>query len=188
MQPSLNGRPPPPVVVITGATAGVGRATAVAFARRGARIGLLARGLEGLAGTLQEIESEGGEGIAIPTDVADPEAVERAAEQVEESLGPIDLWVNNAMATVYGEFIDVEPHEYRRVTDVCYHGTVYGTRSALKRMLPRDRGTIVLVGSALAYRGIPLQAPYCGAQHGIQGMFESVRSELLHRRSTRDPG
>lgn len=173
----------PEVVVITGATAGVGRAVAHAFARQGAHIGLLARGAERLEATRREVEQLGGRAIGIPTDVADARRVESAATAVEEAFGPIDIWVNNAMTSVFAEFLDVEPDEYERVTDVCYHGTVHGTRSALKRMLPRDRGSIVLVGSALAYRGIPLQAAYCGAKHAVQGMFDSVRAELHHNNS-----
>lgn len=173
----------PDVVVITGASAGVGRATARAFARQGARIGLLARGAEGLEATRREVEGLGGEAISVPTDVADATQVEAAAEAVEAAFGPIDVWVNNAMTSVFAEFTSVEPDEYERVTDVCYHGQVHGTRAALKRMLPRDRGTIVLVGSALAYRGIPLQSAYCGAKHAVEGMFDSVRTELLHNNS-----
>lgn len=171
----------PEVVIITGGTAGVGRAIAHEFARRGARIGLLARGTERLSATKREVQELGGEALEVPTDVADAAQVESAAAAVEDAFGPIDIWVNNAMTSVFGEIIDVEPDEYRRVTDVCYHGTVYGTMSALKRMIPRDKGIIVQVGSALAYRGIPLQAAYCGAKHAIQGMFESLRSELIHR-------
>ncbi len=173
----------PEVVVVTGATAGVGRATVRAFARRGAHVGILARGEDGLEAAKREVEAAGGRALAVPTRVADAEAVERAAEQVEDELGPIDVWVNNAMTSVFAEFVDIEPEEYRRVTDVVYHGQVYGTRAALRRMLPRDRGSIVLVGSALAYRGIPLQSAYCGAKHATQGMFDSVRAELLHRKS-----
>ena len=171
------------VVVITGATAGVGRATARAFAKDGARIGLLARGIDGLEATKRDVEALGGEALIVPTDVADADQVEAAAASVEEAFGPIDIWVNNAMTSVFAEFTDVEPDEYKRVTDVCYHGQVNGSRSALKRMLPRDRGTIVLVGSALAYRGIPLQSAYCGAKHAVEGMFESIRTELLHNDS-----
>lgn len=171
--------PNPEVVVITGATAGVGRAVARKFAADGAKIGLLARGKDRLESTKREVEALGGQALMIPTDIADADALERAAEKVEEHFGPIDIWINNAMVTVYGELQDIEPDEYKRVTDVCYHGTVYGTMSALKRMLPRDRGTIVQVGSALAHRGIPLQAAYCGAKHAAQGMFESLRSELI---------
>lgn len=174
----------PEVVIITGATAGVGRAVAHAYARRGARIGLLARGTERLNATKREIQELGGEALEVPTDVASAEQVDSAAAAVEDAFGPIDIWINNAMTSVFAEFIDVEPDEYRRVTDVCYHGTVYGTMAALKRMLPRDRGTIVQVGSALAYRGIPLQAAYCGAKHATQGMFESLRSELIYRRAS----
>lgn len=171
------------VVVITGASAGVGRATARTFAKRGARIGLIARGRERLEATKREVEDLGGQALVLPADVADAEAMEAAAEAVERELGPIDVWINNAMTAVFAEFVDTTPEEYQRVTDVVYHGQVYGTMAALKRMLPRDRGTIVLVGSALAYRGIPLQSAYCGAKHGVQGMFDSIRAELLHRGS-----
>jgi NAD(P)-dependent dehydrogenase (short-subunit alcohol dehydrogenase family) len=168
------------VVVITGASAGVGRATARAFARRGARIGLLARGADGLEGARGDVERLGGQALALPTDVADAEQVEAAAVAVEEAFGPITIWVNNAMTSVFSPVREMEPEEYRRVTEVCYLGTVYGTLSALRRMLPRDRGSIVFVGSALAYRGIPLQSAYCGAKHAIQGFFDSLRSELIH--------
>ena len=176
---SLSGR----VVVITGASAGVGRASARAFAARGAKVALLARGTDGLKAARQEIEADGSEAIDLPCDVADTEAVEAAAGTVEADLGPIDVWVNNAMVGILGGFTDIDPEDYRRVTEVTYLGYVNGTRSALHRMLPRDRGTIVQVGSALAFRGIPLQAPYCGAKHAIEGFTESVRCELLHRRS-----
>ena len=168
------------VVVVTGASAGVGRATARAFAARGARIGLVARGRDGLEGARQEVEAAGGEALVLAADVADHEQVERAASAVEEAFGPIDVWVNNAMATIFAPFVDIVPEEFTRATEVTYLGYVWGTRAALRRMLPRDRGTIVQVGSALAYRGIPLQAPYCGAKHAIQGFTESVRCELLH--------
>jgi NAD(P)-dependent dehydrogenase (short-subunit alcohol dehydrogenase family) len=171
------------VVVITGGSAGVGRAVAQRFARRGARIGLLARGPERLEAAATEVEKSGGSALAIPTDVADPDAVERAAEEVEGKLGPIDVWVNNAMATIFAPFHEIQPDEYRRATETTYFGTVWGTMAALRRMRARNRGTIVLVGSALAYRGIPLQAPYCGAKHAIKGFFESLRTELLHEGS-----
>jgi len=173
----------PRVVVVTGASAGVGRATAKAFAARGDRIGLLARGEEGLAAAAREVREAGGEALCIPTDVADFEAVEAAAERVERELGAIDVWVNDAMATVFAPFAEVEPAEYRRATEVTYLGCVWGTKAALRRMLPRDRGVVVQVGSALAFRGIPLQAPYCGAKHAIEGFSESLRAELLHDRS-----
>jgi NAD(P)-dependent dehydrogenase (short-subunit alcohol dehydrogenase family) len=171
------------VVVITGASAGVGRATARAFAAGGARIGLVARGEDGLAGARADVERAGGQAAAIPTDVADPDQVEAAAAAIEERFGPIDVWVNNAMTSVFARFWEIEPGEYRRATEVTYLGTVHGTLAALKRMRPRDRGAIVQVGSALAYRGIPLQSAYCGAKHAIEGFTESLRSELLHERS-----
>ncbi|HUP46189.1 MAG TPA: SDR family oxidoreductase [Thermoanaerobaculia bacterium] len=171
------------VVVITGASAGVGRAVAQEFAREGARIGLIARGVEGLEGAKREVEELGGKALVLPLDVADAEAVERAAQKVEETFGPIDIWVNNAMATVFGPIRELTAEEVRRVTEVTYLGFVFGTLSALRRMLPRDRGTIVQVGSALAYRGIPLQAAYCGAKHAIQGFNDSLYSELIHDRS-----
>jgi NAD(P)-dependent dehydrogenase (short-subunit alcohol dehydrogenase family) len=150
--------PFPNVVVITGASAGVGRATVRAFASRGADVGLLARDAGGLEAAAKEVEAFGRQAVAVPTDVADPEEVEAAAAQIEERLGPIDVWVNNAMTSVFAPFTEIEPEEFRRVTEVTYLGLVFGTRSALRRMLPRDRGTIVQVGSALAYRGIPLQS------------------------------
>jgi NAD(P)-dependent dehydrogenase (short-subunit alcohol dehydrogenase family) len=171
------------VVVVTGAGSGVGRAVARRFGRDGAKVALLARGGEALAAARREIEQEGGTALAIETDVADPEAVEAAASRAEAELGPIDVWVNDAMTTVFAFFEDIEPDEYRRATDVTYHGTVWGTRAALRRMSPRGSGTIVLVGSALAYQGIPLQAPYCGAKHAIKGFFDSVRCELRNRGS-----
>ncbi|HEX8219037.1 MAG TPA: SDR family oxidoreductase [Chloroflexia bacterium] len=173
----------PEVVVITGASAGVGRATVQAFARRGARIGLLARGEEGLVGARRDAERLGGKALILPTDVADAGQVEAAAEAVEREFGPIDVWVNNAMTSVFSPFMEMTAEEFRRVTEVTYLGYVYGTQSALKRMLPRDRGHIVQVGSALAYRGIPLQSAYCGAKHAIQGFTESVRAELIHDKS-----
>ncbi len=171
------------VVVITGASAGVGRAIARAFARRGASIGLLARGHEGLEGACRDVEELGGKALAIPTDVADAAQVEAAASQVEETLGPIDIWVNDAMASVFSPVKEMEAEEYRRVTEVTYLGCVYGTLAALHRMLPRDQGRIIQIGSALAYRGIPLQSAYCGSKHAIQGFTESLRCELLHDKS-----
>lgn len=171
------------VVVITGASAGVGRAAVRAFARQGADIGLLARGVDGLEAARHEVEGKGGCALAIPTDVADAVAVERAAERIERELGPIDVWVNNAMVSVFSPVKDMTADDVRRVTEVTYLGVVYGTLAALKRMLPRDAGAIVQVGSALAYRGIPLQAAYCGAKHAIQGFTESLRCELLHDKS-----
>jgi short-subunit dehydrogenase len=168
------------VVVITGASAGVGRATVREFARRGADIGLLARGFDGLEAARREVEAQGGRALAIPTDVARAQDVEAAAERIEQELGPIDVWVNNAMASVFSPVKQLTADEVRRVTEVTYLGVVHGTLAALRRMLPRDRGSIVQVGSALAYRGIPLQAAYCGAKHAIQGFTESLRCELLH--------
>ena len=171
------------VVVITGASAGLGRATAQAFARRGARIGLIARGKDGLEGARVDVENAGGEALAIPTDVAHSEEVEAAAEAIEKQFGPIDIWVNNAMTTVFSPFMEITAEEFKRATEVTYLGTVYGTMAAMRRMHPRNRGTIVQVGSALAYRSIPLQAPYCGAKHAIAGFTDSLRSELIHDRS-----
>jgi NAD(P)-dependent dehydrogenase (short-subunit alcohol dehydrogenase family) len=168
------------VVVITGASAGVGRATARAFARPGARIGLLARGRDGLEGARRDVESLGGQALVCPTDVADAGAVRAAAEAVERAFGPIDVWINNAMVSVFSPVKATTAEEFRRVTEVTYLGTVHGTLAALERMLPRDRGVIVQVGSALAYRGIPLQAAYCAAKHAIQGFMDSLRTELLH--------
>lgn len=173
----------PEVVVITGASAGVGRATARAFAARGARVGLVARGHEGLDGARRDVQQEGARALAIPIDVADPDAMEEAADAVERNLGPIDIWVNNAMTSVFAPFHQITPEEFRRVTEVTYLGQVYGTMAALRRMRPRDRGTIVQVGSVLAFRAIPLQSAYSGAKHAVEGFTESLRSELLHDRS-----
>lgn len=170
----------PDVVVITGASAGVGRATVRAFAQRGAHIGLLARGEDGLRAAQREVEAAGGKALAMPTDVADPHQVQAAAEAVERELGAIDIWINNAMTSVFSPFKEMTAEEFKRVAEVTYLGTVYGTMAALRYMLPRNRGVIVQVGSALAYRGIPLQSAYCGAKHGIQGFTESLRSELMH--------
>lgn len=168
------------IVVITGGSAGVGRATARAFARGGADVALIARGEERLNAACDEIRATGRRAIAIQADVADADAIEAAAQRAEAELGPIDCWVNNAMTSVFAPMMQVTPAEFRRVTDVTYLGIVYGTQSALRRMGPRNRGVVVQVGSALAYRGIPLQAAYCAAKHAIVGYSESVRSELLH--------
>jgi len=176
-----NGRSEKPeVVVITGGSAGVGRATARLFGTRGAKVGLLARGQEGLDAACTEIKQAGGEGLAVPTDVANFDEVEAAAQRIENAFGPIDIWINNAMTTVFAPFIETKPEEFKRATEVTYLGTVHGTLAALRRMLPRNRGCVVQVGSALAYRSIPLQAPYCGAKHAIRGFTDSVRSELIH--------
>lgn len=174
---------PRQTVVITGASAGVGRATARAFARQGASIALLARASDRLRAAACEVEVLGGRALAIPTDVSDPEQVERAATQVEREFGPIDIWVNNAMTSVMSPFDQITAEEFRRVTEVTYLGVVYGTMAALKRMKRHGKGTIVQVGSALAYRGIPLQSPYCGAKHAIRGFTDALRSELIHDRS-----
>lgn len=171
------------VVVVTGASAGLGRSIVREFARKGADLALIARGIEGLEGAKREVEEAGGKALIFPIDVADPEAVERAAEETERSLGPIDVWVNNAMNSVFSPVKEMTPEDYKRVTDVTYLGQVYGALSALKRMLPRDRGSILFVGSALAYRGIPLQSAYCGSKHAIEGFFDSLRTELMHDHS-----
>jgi NAD(P)-dependent dehydrogenase (short-subunit alcohol dehydrogenase family) len=171
------------VVVVTGASAGLGRAIAREFGCRGAHVALLARGVDGLNAAKREIESAGGRALVLPTDVADSKAVEEAAAAVEDQFGPIDIWVNNAMASVFSPVKQMLPDEYKRVTEVTYLGAVYGTLAALKRMLPRDRGTIVQVGSALAYRSIPLQSAYCAAKHALMGFTASLRTELLHEDS-----
>jgi short-subunit dehydrogenase len=168
------------VAVVTGASAGIGRATARELGRRGYAVGLLARGEAGLRAAQREIESSGGRAMHVPVDVADADAVDAAAGQIEAELGEIDLWVNVAMTAVLGEVRHTTADEFRRVTEVTYLGSVHGTQAALRRMLPRDRGKIVQVGSALARRGIPLQATYCGAKHAIQGFVESLRAELMH--------
>ena len=157
------------VVVITGASAGVGRAVTREFAKRKISIGLIARDRERLEGTKREVEKAGSRALVLPVDVADADQVEEAANKVESELGPITIWVNNAMTTVFAPFSEITPDEFRRATEVSYFGFVYGTMSALKRMKLRDRGSIVQVGSALAYRSVPLQAPYCGAKHAIVG-------------------
>jgi NAD(P)-dependent dehydrogenase (short-subunit alcohol dehydrogenase family) len=171
------------VVVVTGASAGLGRAIVQRFARDKARIGLVARGKKGLEGARRDVEAAGGKALVVTTDVADPDQVEQAAAAVERELGPIDIWINDAMVSVFSPVKEMSPAEYKHVTEVTYLGYVYGTLAALKRMLPRDHGTIVQVGSALAYRGIPLQSAYCGSKHAIQGFTESLRCELLHDNS-----
>ena len=173
----------PRVVVVTGASAGVGRSTAVAFAKAGCDVGLIARASDRLDNAVEEIESIGRRAVAVPADVSDADAVENAASTIEDTLGPIEVWVNNAMVSVFAPLTEIEPADFRRVTDVTYLGYVYGTMAALNRMKPRNRGSIIQVGSALAYRGIPLQSAYCGAKHAIQGFTESVRCELIHDRS-----
>ncbi|HEX4056508.1 MAG TPA: SDR family oxidoreductase [Tepidisphaeraceae bacterium] len=171
------------VVVVTGASGGVGRATVRKLGERGAKVVLLARGKDGLAGAKRDVESRGGQALAIPTDVSHFDQVEAAAEQAEREFGPIDLWVNNAMVSMYSPFMDMTPEEFRHVVEVTFLGNAYGTHAALKRMMKRDRGTIIQVGSALAFRSIPLQSAYCASKHAIQGLFESVRSELIHQKS-----
>ena len=168
------------VVVVTGASSGVGRATVRAFASEGGRIGLIARGQEGLEATRREVEARGGEALVLPGDVADAAFLKGAAEQVEETFGPIDVWVNNAMTSVFTPVWDAEPEEFERVMQVCYLGQVNGTLAVLPRMMARDRGVIVSVGSALAYRSIPYQAPYCAAKHAVKAFFEGLRTELIH--------
>jgi NAD(P)-dependent dehydrogenase (short-subunit alcohol dehydrogenase family) len=170
-------------VVITGATNGIGRATVRRFAGPGVSIGLIARGEDGLQAVREEVERAGGRALMLPTDVADADAVDAAAAATEDAFGPIDIWINNAMATVFAYFWDVSAEEFRRANEVTYLGSIWGMHAALKRMRPRDRGTIVQVGSALAFRGVPLQSAYCGAKHGIQGVFESLRTELRHTHS-----
>jgi short-subunit dehydrogenase len=173
----------PEVVVVTGAGAGLGRAIVQAFARRGAYIGLVSRGEERLQDAKREVEEFGGKAVVLPGDVADPETTERAAAQTEAAFGPIDVWVNDAMTTIFSPFHQMSADDFKRVTEVTYLGFVYGTMAALKRMRPRNHGTIVQVGSALAYRSIPLQSAYCGAKHAIVGFTDSIRSELIHDNS-----
>jgi NAD(P)-dependent dehydrogenase (short-subunit alcohol dehydrogenase family) len=176
-------RAEPQVVVVTGASGGIGRATARAFGARGAKVALLARGEKGLERAAEEVREAGGQALPIPVDTSRFEDLEAAADRVEQELGPMDVWVNVAFTSVFAPFMDIRPEEFKRVTEVTYLGYVYGTRVALERMLPRDRGTVVQVGSALAYRGIPLQSAYCAAKHAIQGLHDSLRCELLHDKS-----
>lgn len=171
------------VAVVTGGTAGVGRATVRELARKGYDVAVLARGRAGLDGAVADVEAAGRRGLAVPCDVAEHEAVDAAAAQVESDLGPVDVWVNVAFVGSLAYFWDTTPQEYRRMTEVTYYGQVNGTRAALRHMRPRDRGVIVNVGSAMAYRGIPLQSAYCGAKHAIKGFTESVVTELLHEGS-----
>ena len=170
-------------VVITGASAGLGRAIAREFAKSGAQVALLARGKAGLDAASKDVEAAGGTALALPADVSDPAAVDAAAESVVREFGPIDIWVNNAMVSVFSPVKEMKPEEYKRVTDVTYLGVVNGTLAALRRMLPRNAGKIVQVGSALAYRSIPLQSAYCAAKHAIVGFTDSLRCELIHDRS-----
>jgi len=179
MKDSLRGK----VVVVTGASAGVGRAVVREFARQGAHIGLIARGRERLEAAKRDVEELGGKALVLPVDVADARQVEDAAERTEREFGPIDIWINDAMTTIFAPFLEITPEEFKRATEVTYLGQVYGTMAALKRMRSRNCGTIVQVGSALAYRSIPLQSAYCGAKHAIVGFTDSIRSELLHDQS-----
>ncbi len=171
------------IAVVTGSSGGIGRATAIEFGMHGWRVALLARGIDGLEGARRDIERVGGQALVIPTDVADQAQVEAAAERIEREWGPIEVWVNNAMSTIFCDLMSIAPEDFKRATEVTYLGTVWGTMAALKRMQPRNRGAIVQVGSALAYRSIPLQAPYCGAKSAIRGFTDSLRSELIHAKS-----
>jgi NAD(P)-dependent dehydrogenase (short-subunit alcohol dehydrogenase family) len=171
------------VVVITGSSAGLGRAIAHGFAKRGSHIGLIARNPEALNAAKEECEALGGKALVLPADVSDAEAVEAAASRVEEQFGPIDIWVNDAMVSVFSPVKEMEASDYKRVTDVLYLGFVHGTLAALRRMLPRDKGTIIQIGSALSYRSIPLQSAYCACKHAINGFTDSLRCELIHDQS-----
>ncbi len=179
----FSSRNRPAVVVVTGASAGVGRAVAQEFARGGSAVGLIARGREGLEGAAREVEQLGGRALVLPCDVADAASVDAASARAERELGPIDVWVNNAMASVFAKVVETTPEEYRRVTEVTYLGYVHGTLAALRHMRPRNRGVVVQVGSALAYRSIPLQSAYCAAKHAVVGFTDSLRSELIRERS-----
>jgi short-subunit dehydrogenase len=171
------------VAVVTGASGGVGRATVRRLGDRGAKVVLLARGKDGLEGAKQDVEARGGKALVVPTDVSNFEEVNAAADAAEREFGPIDLWINNAMVSMYSPFIKMTPEEFKHIVDVTFMGNVYGTHCALERMMPRDRGVIIQVGSALAFRSIPLQSAYCASKHAIQGFFESLRSELIHQKS-----
>jgi len=171
------------IAVVTGASGGIGRATAIEFGRHGWHVALLARGTDGLEGARRDVEAAGGQAMVVPTDVAEHDQVEVAAERVEREWGPIDVWVNDAMATIFCEADAIAPADFKRATEVTYLGAVWGIMAALRRMKPRNRGTIVQVGSALAYRSVPLQAPYCGAKSAIRGYVDSVRTELIHDKS-----
>lgn len=171
------------VVVITGASSGIGRATAACFAHRGWDVGLIARGETGLTASHTDVETIGRRAVTAPADVSDSRALEHAAERIEATLGPIDVWINGAGVTFYAPFLDIKDDEFRRVTDVTYMGTVNGTRVALRRMVPRKRGTVINIGSAVAYRGVPLQTPYSAAKYAVRGFTEAVRSEMLHDRT-----
>jgi short-subunit dehydrogenase len=172
--------PPRPVAVVTGASAGVGRATALALAARGFDVALLARGADGLAGAAREVAEKGGRSLIVPVDVSQFEQIDAAADKVEKELGPIEVWVNDAMTTVFAPATDTGPEDFRRAVEVTFLGQVWGTKAALARMKPRDRGSIVNVGSALAFIGIPLQSAYCASKFACRGFFEATRSELIH--------
>jgi NAD(P)-dependent dehydrogenase (short-subunit alcohol dehydrogenase family) len=180
---SAMSAPAAPVVVVTGASAGIGRATVRELARRRARLGLVARGRDGLEAAAREVEAAGGHALLLPGDVADPAALEDAAAKTESAFGPLDAWVNNAMVSVFSPIRQMTAEEFRRVTDVTYLGVVHGTLAALRRMQPRNRGVIVQVSSALAYRAIPIQSAYCAAKHAVLGFTDALRCELLHDRS-----
>ncbi|MEO6843939.1 MAG: SDR family oxidoreductase [Ginsengibacter sp.] len=170
-------------VVIAGASAGLGRAMVREFAKHGANVGLIARGIDGLRAANKEVEELGGHGFIAQADVSNADEVENAAQKIEDHFGTIDIWINNAMLSVFGPFKKMEMKDFEHVTAATYLGQVYGTSAALKRMIPKDKGSIILIGSALAYRGIPLQSAYCGSKHAIHGFFESLRSELIHDKS-----
>ena len=171
------------VVAVTGASAGIGRAVVREFAARGADIALMARGRTGLEAAAREVEAHGQRALVLPLDTSEHTEVDEAAQRIEDELGPIDIWVNVAFTSVFAPFVEIEPEEFRRVTEVTYLGYVNATRAALRHMLPRDCGTIIQVGSALGHRGIPLQSAYCGSKHALEGFHESLRTELMHNHS-----